>query len=113
MGTHTLENSKSKKYLGDQIHEDLTAVSISETLNNEIPLAKKKCTEILRICNDPRLVGFNIATGPIEQFKSRIASKLLNNADSWIGLKECHRLQKVRDDFSFGQRQSKVHVVVG
>ena len=61
MGTHTLENLKSKKYLGDQIHEDGTAACISEKLNNRILLAKKKCTEILIICNDPRLVEFNIA----------------------------------------------------
>ena len=69
MGQHNLKNLKSEKHLGDQIHEDGTAASITETLNNRIALAKKKCGKILNICNNPRLVGFNIATGPVEQFK--------------------------------------------
>ena len=47
MGNHILENSKSEKYLGDQIHEVGTATSIIVKLNNRIPLAKKKCYEIL------------------------------------------------------------------
>ena len=68
MDNHILENSKSKKYLGNQIDKDGTAARISETINKRIPLAKKKCAEILKMCNDPRLVGFNIATVPIEQF---------------------------------------------
>ena len=37
MDNHTLENPKSLKYLGNQIHEDGTAATISETLTNRIP----------------------------------------------------------------------------
>ena len=75
--------------------------SITYTLNNTIPLAKKKCDEILKICNDPRLIGFNTAIGPMWEFESKIASKLLNNADSWIGLNNSHinMLQDFLDEF--------------
>ena len=39
MGETVIENSKSEKNWGDQIHEDGTAASINETLNNRIPIA--------------------------------------------------------------------------
>ena len=47
------------------------------------------------------LIGFVIASGPVEQFESRISSKLIVNSESWIGLNQTHidRLQKVQDDF--------------
>ena len=39
MGEHILENSASEKYLGDKIHEDGTAPSITETINGTMPAA--------------------------------------------------------------------------
>ena len=45
MGKTTIENSKSEKYLGDQIHEDGTPASITETLNNRIPIAYNICNQ--------------------------------------------------------------------
>ena len=103
MGETIIENSRTEKYLGDQIHEDGTAASIHETLNNIIPIAYERGEEILNICNQPSLIGSNIASGPVEQFKSRISSKLIANSKSWIGLNQTHndRLQKVQDDFLF------------
>ena len=68
--THILENWTAEKYLGDKIHKDGAAASITDTLNNRIPIAKKKCDKILKICNDPRLIGFNTAKGPIGEFNS-------------------------------------------
>ena len=99
LGETTIENSKSDKYLGDQIYKDGTAASIKETLNIRIPLANKRWKEILN--NQPCLIGFHIATGPVEQFESREASTLLANAESRIGLNNTHvyRLQQVQDEF--------------
>ena len=40
VGDHILKSSTAERYLGDRIHEDGTAASIADTLNNRIPLAK-------------------------------------------------------------------------
>ena len=86
--------------MGDQIQKDGTAASISETLNNRILIAYKRCKDILNICKQPCLIGFHTATGLVEQFKKRMASQLSANSESWIGLTQTHvdRLQKVQDD---------------
>ena len=44
------------------------------------------------------LIEFNIAQGPVEQYESKISSKILANSESWIGLNESHinRMQKVQ-----------------
>ena len=42
MGETITENSRTKKYLGDQIHKDRTAASIRETLNNISPIAYER-----------------------------------------------------------------------
>ena len=72
-----------------------------ETLNNIIPMAYERGEDILYICNEPSLIGFNIASEPIEQYESNISSKLLANSESWIGLNQSHidRLQKLQEDF--------------
>ena len=54
---HTLDNSVAEKYLADKIHLDGTTVSITETINSRLLIAKAKSEEILKICNDPRLIG--------------------------------------------------------
>ena len=69
MADTIIENSKSEKYLGDQIHEDGTAASIHATLDSRIPTAVDRGNTILFICNQPSLIGFNIAHGPVEQYK--------------------------------------------
>ena len=81
MGETIIENSRTKKYLGDQIHEDGTAASIDETLNYRIPIAYERGEEILYICNQPSLIGFNIASWPVEQYESKISSECLANSD--------------------------------
>ena len=75
----------------------------SETpCTNRIPIAYERGDDILYICNQPSLIGFNIASGPVEQYKSKISSKLLANSESWIGLYQSHvdRLKKVQDDYN-------------
>ena len=42
-----------------------------------------------------------LAIGPINEYKTKIATKLLNNADTWLGLNESHikTLQNFQDHF--------------
>ena len=51
MGDMVIKNSKSEKYLGDQIHEGGCAASISATLDSRIPTAIEKGNTILSIFN--------------------------------------------------------------
>ena len=85
MGEYTLENSVAEKYLGDKIQEDDTTASITETLNSRLPIVKAKREEILKTCNDSRLIGVPSA---IDEYESKLASKILNIADSWIGVND-------------------------
>ena len=64
---HHLENSTAEKYLGDKIHKDGTAVSITETIKSRMPAAIAKSKEIMKICDDPRLIGFPSYIGPINE----------------------------------------------
>ena len=66
MGDTIIKNSKSEKYLGDQIHEGGFAASISATLDSKIPTALERGNTILSICNQPSLLGHTIAIGPVE-----------------------------------------------
>ena len=68
IGETIIENSRTEKNLGDQIHEDGTAASIHETLSNIIPIAYERGEDILYICYQPSLIGFNIASGPVEKY---------------------------------------------
>ena len=96
-----IENSKSEKYLGDQIHEDGCAASITATLDGRIPSAIDRGEIIINTINHPALLGHRVAIAPVEQFKSKISSKILSNCDSWIGLTKQHidRIQTVQDNF--------------
>ena len=49
-------------------------------------IATSKTT--IKICDDPRLTRFPSAIGPINEFETKIATKLVNNADS--GLNDSH-----------------------
>ena len=91
MGETIIENSKSEKYLGDQIHEDGTAASIHVTLDTRIPTAVNRGNKILFICNQHALIGFNISHGPVERYESKISSKILANSEGWISLNITHR----------------------
>ena len=102
MGDTIIENSKSEKYLGDQIHEGGTSASITATLDSRIPTAIDRGNTILFICNQPSLIGFTIAHGSGAQYESKICSKILSNSESWIGLANEHieRMQQVQDNIS-------------
>ena len=91
----------NKFVLLTEIHEDECAASISATLDSRIPTAIERGNTILAICNQPSLLGHTIAIGPVEQFESKVSSKLLSNSDSWIGLTNKHieRIQSVQDNY--------------
>ena len=101
MGDTIIENSKLKKYLGNQIHEDGCAASITATLDGRIPIAIERGDIIINTINHPALLGHRVAIAPVEQFKSKIISKILSNSDSWIGLTKQHinRIQNVQDNY--------------
>ena len=82
MGDMIIENSKSAKYLGDQIHEDRCAASITATLDGRIPIAIERGDTIINTCNHPAVLEHRIAIAPVEQFKSKVLSKILSNSDS-------------------------------
>ena len=90
MGDMIIVNSKSEKYLGDQIHEDGCAASITATLDGRIPIAIERGETIIDTCNHPALLGQTIAFAPVEQFESKVLSKILSNSNSWIGLTKQH-----------------------
>ena len=101
MGDTVIENSKSEKYLGDQIHEDGCEASITATLNGRIPSAIDAAETIINSINHPALMGHSVAYAAVEQFEMKISSKILTNCDSWIGLtkKQIDRMQTVQDNF--------------
>ena len=55
----------------------------------------------MSICEDPRLIGFPTAMGPISEYETKIIPKLLNNAESWLGINDSHlkTLQEFQDNF--------------
>ena len=55
----------------------------------------------MEVCEDPRLIGFPTAMGPISEFETKVIPKLLNNAESWLGINESHikTLQDFQDNF--------------
>ena len=61
----------------------------------------EKTKEILDVCEDPRLFGFPTAMGPISEYETKVIPKLLNNAESWLGLNDSHikTLQEFQDNF--------------
>ena len=82
MGDMIIENSKSEKYLSDQIHEDGCEASITATLDGRIPSAIDKAEIIINSINHPALLGHRVAYAPVEQFKMKISSKILTNCES-------------------------------
>ena len=61
MGTTVIENSKSEKYLSDQIHEDGCEASIAATLDGRISGAIKAGEAIIDAINDPATIGHKMA----------------------------------------------------
>ena len=72
MGAHILEHSASEKYLGDKIHEDRIAASITETIKGRMPLAIALSKSTIIICDDPRLIGFPSSLGPTNEFETKL-----------------------------------------
>ena len=101
MGDMIIENSKSEKYLSDQILEDGSEAIITATLDGRIPSAIDKAEIIINSINHPTLMGHRVAYAAVEQFKMKISSKILTNCESWIGLtqKQIDRIQNVQDNF--------------
>ena len=95
-----IENSKSEKYLGVQIHEDRCAASILATLDSRIPISIERGGTIIETCNHPALLWHTIVITPVVQFGPKVLSKILSNSDSWIGLtkEDIDRNQSVQDN---------------
>ena len=66
------------------ISQNGTAANITETIQNRLSSALENTKEILEVCEDPRLIGFQTAMGPISEFETKVIPKLLNNAESWL-----------------------------
>ena len=90
MGTTVIENSKVEKYLGDQIHEDGCEASISATIEGRIQGAMKAGEQIIAALNHPTTMGHKMAEVVLNEYASKVSSKLLSNFDSWIDLTEDH-----------------------
>ena len=101
MGNQIVGESASEKYLGDWISQYGTAISISETIKKRLPIAVETTKQILTISEDPRLIGFPTAWGAISEFKTKVIPQLLNNAESWLGIKESDIkiLQNLQDNY--------------
>ena len=101
MGTTFIENSKLEKYLDDQIHEDRCEASITATLNGRIPGALEAGEDIINAINHPATMGHKMAYTAVEQYETKVASKILINCDSWIGLtkRQIDKVQTVQDNF--------------
>ena len=71
------------------------------TLDSRIPIAIEREETIIDTCNHPALIGHTIAIAPVEQFESKVLSKILSNSDSWIGLTMQHIdiIQSVQDNY--------------
>ena len=101
MGTTVIENSKVEKYLGDLIHEDGCEASISATIDGRIKGAMKAGEEIIAALNHPATMGHKMAEVAVNEYASKVSSKLLSNCDSWIDLTEEHitRMQNLQDNY--------------
>ena len=74
MGDTFIKNSKSEKYLGDQIHKDGCEGSNTATLNGRIPSAIDAAETIINSINHPTLMGHSVAYAEVEQFEMKISS---------------------------------------
>ena len=79
MGDMIIANSKWEKYLCDQIHEDGCEASITATLDGKIPSAIDKAEIIIDTINHPALLAHRVANATVEEFESKISSKILSN----------------------------------
>ena len=96
MGTTVIENSKSEKYLGDQIHEDGCEASITATLNGRIQGAIEAGEDIIKASNHPATMRHKMAYAAVEQYETKVASKILTNCDRWIGLTDKRNRQNAK-----------------
>ena len=70
-------------------------------MDGRIPIAIETGDIIINTINHTALRGHRVAIAPVEQFESKIISKILSNCDSWIGLTKQHinRIQTVQDNY--------------
>ena len=101
MGETIIENSRSEKYLGDQIHEDGCAASIAATIKGRIKGAKEAARDIIAALNHPATMGHKLAEVAVTEYASKVLSKLISNCESWIDLTEDHitELQNIQDNY--------------
>ena len=101
MGNVKIEESVKEKYVGDQIHNNGCEQSITETIKERIQNSKRVVNEIIETCNNPLMDSLNCAKVPFNLFEAQVIPALLNNCESWIGIKDKHikDLQRVQDEF--------------
>ena len=66
-----------------------------------MPAANAKSKATIKMSDVRRLIGLPSAIGPINDYETNISTKLLKNADSWLGLNNSHikTLKNFQDDF--------------
>ena len=101
MGEAIIENSVCEDYLGDGIHEKGCEESITITVKKRIRKLIPKTEEIIQIANSTIMMGLKNSRIPLNLFEALIVQALLNNSESWIGIKDSHItvLQKFQDKF--------------
>ena len=72
MGETVIENSKSEKYLGDQIHEDGCAASINATIRGRINGAREAAHNIISALNHPATMGHKMAEVAVTEYASKV-----------------------------------------
>ena len=85
--------------MGDQIIDIGTAASITETIDKILPDLENKMKDNLSVSEN--LCIMPSAVAPIVRFEREIASKLLANSESWLGLNQTHldKLKEFQDRF--------------
>ena len=101
MGKVKIDRSVMEKYLGDLIHEKGCEASILETIKERLKKLRPKMNEIIQTSENPMMQGLSNAEVPFKLFESTVITPLLNNCESWIGIKDqqLNLLQKFQEEF--------------
>ena len=113
--THLKVVQKNWSHLKPIFFKNGIATSITETIKNRLQTAVAKGNKIMNRCEDPQPIGFPRAIGPINEYTTKIIPKLLNNAESWLGLNDSHQeISKPQDTKSRDKKRILVagHTVI-
>ena len=110
MGGFPLSKTSSEAYLGDIISDQGCNQSITETIAERIRKLRSRCDEIIETVENPLMGTVKSSAPAIRLYEAQIIPALLNNCESWIGIKDKHieELQKFQDEFL--RKVLRVHV---